>query len=162
MLAIADGDFDKEMLVEQGRRFRGHRRVRQFRSLAPLVDPRPQSPPEHILLLRWHDCPSLPPPTPQLPVAGPTGMFYLDLGVETLGYGAEYDGPEWHGPERAEHDRDRRAWLCERGDWMIDVFVDRDLFGPAQVVEERLHRGIARARRRYGSRAWTGQDRAAG
>jgi hypothetical protein len=89
-------------------------------------------------------------------------MFYLDLGVEVLAYGGEYDGGEWHGPEQAEHDRDRRAWLHDHGDWLIDVFVDSDLFGPAQVVEERLYRGVAAARRRYGSRAWTGQPRAAG
>lgn len=159
MAAIAD--YSREELIEEGSRFRGYRRVRQFRDLAPRVDPRPQSPPEHVLLLRWSDSSSLPQPTPQLPTAGPLGMYYLDLGVEHLRYAAEYDGVLWHGPERREHDRQRRAWLAETGAWIIDVLVDSDVFGPAQRVEAVLHQGIARSRRRMGSCAWYGQDRGA-
>ena len=159
MMGIAGEEFDVVELVGQGARFRGYRRVRQFRELAPRVDPRPQSPPEHILLLRWTDCSSLPAPTPQLPVRGPDGMFYLDLGVEGLPYAAEYDGPRWHGPEQRRHDRERRGWLRDHGDWLIDVFVDHHLFGPAQCVEECLYRGIANAKKLVGRRAWAGQDR---
>ena len=95
MMGVAGDEFDLEELIGQGARFRGYRRVRQFRELAPRVDPRPQSPPEHILLLRWTDCPSLPTVTPQLPVQGPDGLLHLDLGVEGLGYAAEYDGASW-------------------------------------------------------------------
>ncbi|MFC4786580.1 type IV toxin-antitoxin system AbiEi family antitoxin domain-containing protein [Nocardioides sp. MAHUQ-72] len=159
MMAVAGDEFGIAELVDQGDRFRGYRRVRQFRQLAPMVDPRPQSPPEHILLLRWLDCPSLPVVTPQLQVVGPEGHFYLDLGVEGLGYGAEYDGDRWHGPEQQRHDRARRGWLAEHGEWLIDVFVDRHLFGSVQAVERRLYAGVAEAKRRLGRRAWRGQDR---
>ena len=159
MMRIARGEFDLEDLVGQGTRFRGYRRVRQFRDLAPRVDPRPQSPCEHILLLRWTDCSTLPLPTPQLPVQGPEGLFYLDLGVEGLRYAAEYDGARWHGPEQQQHDRDRRVWLADHDAWWFDVFVDHHLFGPAQRVEARLHEGVAEAKRRMGRRAWSGQDR---
>lgn len=162
MLRIAGDEFDLVELVSQERRFRGYRRVRQFRELAPRVDPRPESACECILLLRWGDCPSLPEPTPQLTVQGPDGLFHLDLGVEGLRYAAEYDGARWHGPEQRQHDRERREWLGDHGDWLIDVFVDHHLFGPAQCVEERLYRGVADAKRRMGRRAWTGQDRAPG
>lgn len=157
MAAIAD--YSPEDLVNQGARFRGYRRVRQFRELAPRVDPRPQSPPEHILLLRWTDITALPPPRPQLPVAGPDGWLYLDLGVEHLRYAAEYDGKLWHGPERREHDAERREWLARTEDWIIDVFADTDVFGRQQAVEATLREGIASSRRRLGSRAWHGQDR---
>lgn len=158
MMRIAD--FDRRALVAQGSRFRGYRRVRQFRALAPHVDARSQSPAESILRLRWLDLTSLPPPTPQLAVEGPDGVFYLDLGVEGLRYAAEYDGAQWHGPEQRAHDQRRRDWMRDHGDWLIDVFVDTNLFGPAQDVQTRLALGIAAARRRVGARAWHGQDRA--
>ena len=49
--------------------------------------------------------------------------------------------------------------MGDSGDWLIDVFVDHHVFGPAQCVEERLYRGVASAKRRLGRRAWVGQDR---
>lgn len=157
MMGVADFSLDE--LVGQGERFKRQRGVRQFRALAPLVDARSQSPGESILRLRWLDCTSLPVPTPQLCVPGPFGFYYLDLGVEGLRYAAEYDGVQWHGPEQREHDRCRREWLAESEDWLVDVFVDRHLFGPSQDAEVRLREGVAAARRRIGARAWRGQDR---
>ena len=64
MMHVAD--FGLDVLVAQERRFRGQRGVCQFRELAPLADPRSQSPGESILKLRWRDCTTLPIPTPQL------------------------------------------------------------------------------------------------
>jgi hypothetical protein len=154
------GRFDSAVLVVYAERFRGMRGMCQLRALAPLVDPRSQSPGESILRLRWRDCLTLPPPTPQLCVQGPDGVWYLDLGVEGLRYAAEYDGARWHGPEQRAHDEYRRGWLTRTGEWIIDVFVDSDLSGRRQNAEGRLIQGIARATRRLGSRAWRGQDRA--
>jgi hypothetical protein len=158
MMHVAD--FGLDVLVAQEQRFRGQRGVCQFRELAPLADPRSQSPGESILKLRWRDCKTLPVPTPQLCVQGPDGLCYLDLAVEGLRYAAEYDGARWHGPEQRAHDGRRRDWLAMNGDWMIDVFIDADLFGKRQNAQARLMKGIDRANRRLGSRGWHGQDRA--
>lgn len=138
-----------------GGRFRGYRWVTHLRELAPRLTGRTQSPPEDVLLLRWGDCPSLPAPYPQVAVAKPDGRFvHVDVGVEGLRYGAEYDGVEWHGPERWEHDAARRAWLAQEQDWMIDVFLAADVFGPHAEVERRLHEGVRTQRLRTGERAW--------
>lgn len=160
MARIADFGLRQLVDLAVGPRFKGYRRVCQFRDLAPLVDPRSQSPAESILRLRWLDCPELPIPTPQLPVPGPGGHdYFLDLGVEGIRYAAEYDGARWHGREQQQHDRERRAWMARTGEWMIDVFVDHHLFGPRQNADVLLRQGVAEARRRMGASAWRGQDR---
>jgi hypothetical protein len=158
MMRVAD--FSVDVLLAEAARFKGQRGIRQFRHLAPLVDPRSQSPGESILKLRWRDCLTLPVPTPQLCVQGPDGPCYLDLAVEALRYAAEYDGARWHGPEQRAYDQRRRNWLAETGEWLIDVFVDSDISGREQNAEARLIAGVARATRRLGSSAWRGQDRA--
>jgi hypothetical protein len=152
MMRIAG--FSVETLKVEAERFKGQRGMCQLRELAPLADPRSQSPGESILKLRWRDCPTLPIPTPQLCVVGPDGLCYLDLAVEGLRYAAEYDGARWHGPEQRAHDDHRRGWLASTGDWIIDVFVDSDIAGRQQNAEARLIQGIARAQRRLGSRSW--------
>lgn len=145
--------------MASGPRFKGYRRVRQLRDLVPFVDGLSQSGPERLLKLRWRDCPTLPDPEPQVPVPSPRGGFYfVDLGVEALRYGAEYDGVQWHGAERRDHDGARRAWLEEAQDWLIDVFVSADLHGPRADVERRLHEGIRAQRLRVGERAWRTLD----
>jgi hypothetical protein len=153
-------DFVASDLVKLGDgRFKGYRGVRTFRGTAPYVDGRAQSPPESVMKLRWRDCQDLPSPEPQVPVEGPDGWFYLDLGLPRIKYAAEYDGALWHGPEQQEHDRARRSWLVEHEGWIIDVFTVSDLWGPDAVFERRLRAGIAAARRRFGGFAWSGQDR---
>ncbi len=65
--------------------------------------PRSESPGESTLRLRWLDLPTLPRPTPQVPVTvGDVEVYRIDLGVPELRYGCEYDGEEFHGrtPER--------------------------------------------------------------
>jgi len=162
MMAVAD--FTRDVLVAKANspRFRGYRRVRQLRALAPHVDARAQSPGESVLRLRWIDCEDLPYPTPQIPAEGPRGAVYLDLGVAELRYGAEFFGEEFHGPDQQEHDDERLDWLSRRGRWIIDVFRKDDLFGPLADVEQRLRAGVAAARQRYGSLSWSGQPRAGG
>ena len=78
------------------------RGVVQLRALAPLADPRSESPGESTLRLRWLDLTSLPPPTPQVPITvGGVEVYRIDLGVPELRYGCEYDGEAFH----AEHER---------------------------------------------------------
>jgi hypothetical protein len=159
MMKVAD--FDRSVLADQAdRRFKGYRWVRQLRDLAPRVDDRFQSPGECALALRWGDHGNLPPYEPQYEVAGPAGSYFLDLACVGLPYGAEYDGSRWHGLERAGADEERRTWMSEHGErWIIDVFGAADVYGPSQRAGDRLMAGIARARREFGARAWSGQDR---
>jgi len=142
--------FSVDELCTEVERFKGYRRVTQLRALAPLGDARSQSPGESILRLRWLDCPGLPPPTPQLEVEGPHGSYFIDLGVEELRYGAEYDGLEWHGPEQQAADSERRTWLRDEGGYLIDVLTGTEVHGRHQSADRILRMGIASARRRFG------------
>jgi hypothetical protein len=144
--------FSRDELVAEIGRFRGYRGVRTLRPLAHLVDGRSESPSESVLRLRWLDCPSLPKPEPQVPVAGPNGTTYwLDLGVEELRFGAEYDGAEFHSSdEDRAHDEDRRNWMRRNLGWTIEVFRRESIYGQHQDVQERLRAGIRTARRQLG------------
>lgn len=160
MSRVADFERDElEFELREHGRFAGYRGVRKARGLAPYVDPRFGSAAECALALEWKDAGGLPDFVPQHPVAGPRGMFYLDLAVPALKYGVEYNGPRWHGDDRAAYDAARMTWLVDHQDWIIDVFETDDLYGPRCDPGVRLTKGIQRARRRFGSRAWTGQDR---
>lgn len=146
---LRDGDFTKDDVLEQAARFKGYRGVVQLRTLAPLIDGRAQSPPESVLRLRWIDCPDLPRPEPQVEVPGPAGATYwLDLGAECLRLGAEYDGEEWHGAERVDHDDERRTHVREREGWILPVFTHVDLWPWPGTVERRLRSEFAPRMRR--------------
>lgn len=129
-------------------RFRGQRGVVQLRLLAPLADPRPESPPESVLRLHWLEASGMPPPQPQVWVhdAG-YPRFRVDVGNEDLRYGAEYDGRAFHEDEEA--DEDRRAWLEEAGGWLVDAFGAGDIY-PRGDPTTRLQHGAYLARRRSG------------
>ncbi len=92
-------------------RFRGERGVVQLRWLAPLADPRAESPPESVLRLHWLDVGGMPPPEPQQWVhdAG-YPRYRIDLTVPELRYGAEYNGA---GVPRRGH-RQRAAGVAPR------------------------------------------------
>lgn len=163
MCAMANvADFERDELLfeirERGR-FAGYRGVRQARGLAPSVRPGYGSACECVLGLAWEDQPGMPPLTLQHPVAHPTGTYFLDLSCPELKYGAEYNGERWHGEDRTRYDADRAAWLVEHQDWIIDVFETADVFGPMRDPGLRLKRGVERARSRYGSLSWAGQNR---
>lgn len=151
------GEFTKDELLSDVERWRRQRGVVQLRDLAPRADPRAESPGESVLRLRWTDLSSLPPPVPQVPVADETGriLYWIDLGVEELRFGAEYDGAEHHSSEEdREHDRLRRGDLHERFDWMIEPVTKINVFGVSRDVERILHEGIRDARRRLGQTRW--------
>jgi hypothetical protein len=143
--------FDKEELWAATDRFRGMRGVRQLRAFAPLADPRSESPAESITRLRWHDSGVLPRPELQIEVERPVHWSYrIDLGVEELRFGVEYDGEEWHRrtPERRARDRRRRTWLRDERDWIIEPVTKENVFGHDRDIESIIHNGIREARRR--------------
>ena len=135
-----------EDLVAGVDRFRGERGVVQLRWLAPLADPRAESPPESVLRLHWLDTGGMPPPEPQHWVhdAG-FPRYRIDLTVPELKYGAEYNGQAFH--DEAS-DRGRLEWLRDQG-WVMDVFEAIDIY-PRGDPTARLRAGCRRARRRSG------------
>ena len=146
---LRHGSFTRAELVGGVERFRGMRGVVQLRALAPLADPRSESPGESTLRLRWLDLTSLPPPTPQVSITvGGVEVYRLDLGVPELRFGCEYDGEAFHLDAAA--DRARRADLRERFGWEVVGVRRANLFGSTRDVEEILSEGIYRARRALG------------
>ena len=144
------GAFEKDELVEASSGFRGYRWVRQLRGLAPMADARAESPEESILRLRWYDCTDLPRPEPQRGVAAPPwvaeGSYWIDLGVDELKFGVEYDGEEFHGAEQREHDETRRSWITDHEKWVLRVVRKESVHGSRQDFEQILRAGIAEAR----------------
>jgi hypothetical protein len=147
------GGFSKELLLANVERFRRQRGVVQLRELAPLADPRSESPGESVLRLRWLDLPSLPAPEPQVSIRSAAGseIYRIDLGVERLCFGAEYDGEEYHSSDEDRlHDLRRRRDLDERFGWLVVPVRRTDVFGKDRDVERILHEGVREARRRLG------------
>ncbi len=150
-LMLRLGGVDKERLLAEVERFKGYRGVRQLRALAPLADPRSESYGESVLRLRWLDEPGLPPPELQIPVTNPYGgTWWLDLGVEELGFAAEYDGEAWHDGDASERDEWRRTTISEMHDFRFEIFRKRHVFGPDQDAGRRLRDGIVAARKSRG------------
>jgi hypothetical protein len=81
-------------------------------------------------------------------------VFRVDLGLEGLRYGAEYDGEQFHGEDRRARDEQRRARLSAEFGWVIDVFRRDDVYGQHETATARLPRGVARARRRLSRPAY--------
>ncbi|MCX6398294.1 MAG: type IV toxin-antitoxin system AbiEi family antitoxin domain-containing protein [Propionibacteriales bacterium] len=139
--------FTLDELLESLERFRGFRGVRQIRWLAPLADPRSESPGESALRLRFYDA-NLPRPVPQVEIFdGDTFLARVDLAIEELKFVAEYDGLEWHGPDRLEHDRRRRDAL-QRAGYTVCVFTSTNVYGRKQDAVEVLRAGVRAARAR--------------
>jgi hypothetical protein len=147
--------FTVEELCADVERFRRQRGVVALRRLAPLVDPRSESPGESGLRFRWLSVEHLPPPELQIPVLGPDGreLYRIDLGVEALRFGAEYDGEAHHtAPADRLHDGERRDELKVGFGWSIDVFRGTDVYGQHEQVTRRLPIGLREARRTLSAR----------
>ena len=146
---LRGGSFTHDELLEGVDRFKGMRGVVQLRWLAPLADARSESPGESALRLRWLDLPTLPRPTPQVSVTvDGVEVYRIDLGVEELRYGCEYDGAQFH--TDAADDRHRRQDLLGRFSWDVDGVRRDNVWGPRRDVDEILVRGIDRARKALG------------
>ncbi len=139
-----------ELLAETGR-FRGMRGVVQLRTFVPLADARSESPAESVTRRRWIHAGIQPRPELQIEVERPGQWAYrVDLGVEELRFGVEYDGQEWHfrTPEQRARDRRRRTWLESERDWLIEPVTKANVFGPQRDIESIILNGIREARRR--------------
>jgi very-short-patch-repair endonuclease len=145
---------EHDELLSHVERFKGDRGVVQLRVLAPLADGRSESPAESALRLHWIEA-ALPTPQLQIWVYDDHGRqrFRVDLGLEEITYGAEFDGEEFHGPDRQAYDESRRAWLREERGWVIEVFRKEDVYAPGADPGPRLRAGLEAARRRHG--AWS-------
>jgi len=146
------GTFDRDELLHATQRFRGMRWVTTLRLIAPLADPRSESPGESVLRLRWIEA-ALPPATPQHEVWLDGRLrAVLDLAEPELRYAAEYDGAEWHSSEtQVAHDTERRQDLTD-ADWIIDAFRGEHVFGARANADIVMRQNIDRARRRLARR----------
>lgn len=112
-------------------RYRRRRGVVQLRRLIPLASGLAASPGEswtRALLLEE----GFPPPVLQFEFTLPNGRTgAIDMSYPDLKIAIEYFGEEFHGPDRAEHDQHRIAWLQEHG-WHVIVLRKEDLRGAAR------------------------------
>ncbi|MCH1867553.1 hypothetical protein [Nocardioides sp. CFH 31398] len=148
------GTFSIEELLAGVERYARMRWVTTLREIAPLVDPRAESPAESVLRLRCLQVGEAP-FEPQVGVVEDgVEIARLDLANRELKVAIEYDGEEWHaGPGRRRHDARRREYLTRIHGWTFVVVVRDDLFGPDQVMlEARIRQAVIAARRRAGAR----------
>ncbi len=133
--------FTKQELLGGLPRFRGRRWVTTLRAIAPLADPRSESPPESVLRLRCHEA-GMPEMVPQVEVwEDGVLLARLDLADEEHRVAVEYDGVEWHStPEQLAHDRWRRLMLTEEFGWTIETFTAYDVFGRPRDCFPKLYR----------------------
>ncbi len=147
--------FDLDLFVSGTEIFRGQRGVRQLRFLAPLADPRSESPGESTLRLRWLDLTTLPRPESQVPILDPSGreVARIDLGLPGLCYGCEYDGEMFHSSDGdRDHDDQRREWLLREYGWVVESVRKEDVYGHQRDVERILLEGVREARRTLAER----------
>jgi very-short-patch-repair endonuclease len=148
------GHFSTDELLAGVERYARTRWVTTLREVAPLVDPRAESPAESVLRLR---CLQVGEASfePQVSVLEDgVEIARLDLANRDLRLAVEYDGEEWHSdPLQRERDRRRREYLTRVHGWTFVVVVRDDLLGPDQVeLEARIRRAVIDARRRVGVR----------
>lgn len=152
-LAAIDGflriGVPQPLLIAEIGRFKGYRGVIQLRTLAPLGDPKSESPGESALRLHWYDA-GLPRPELQWWIYSDTGVptYRLDITLPELRYGAEYDGEEFHtSKEDEEYDASRRGWIRDNQAWIIDPFTKVEVYGRDVSPVHQLQASYAEARR---------------
>jgi hypothetical protein len=141
-------------LLAEVERFKGFRGVVQLRFLASLADPRAESLAESALRLHWYDA-GLPKPEPQWWVFDERGiaLFRLDLALPEVLFAAEYDGTDFHSSDSDRaHDHGRRSWLADCRCWLIEVFVNDDLYRLHADPARRLQAGLQQAKATLASR----------
>jgi hypothetical protein len=144
------GVFSHDQLLREIPRFNRQRGVVELRVLAPLADGGSESFGETALRRRWRGA-GLPRPQTQISImVDGREVARIDMGLEELLFGAEYDGEQWHGADRSEHDEERREWLRRERDWAIEVFVRTNVFGLRQDAEAPLRSAYYAARARFG------------
>ncbi len=129
-----------EQLADETTRWRRRRGVRQLEAMVTIADPLCESPGESRMRLRAIDA-GFPRPECQIPVHDLTGRvkYRLDLGYRDRRIGLEYDGAEFHGPDHAAADAERREWITRRG-WRLAVFGRDAIYGAGRDFEDTLAR----------------------
>lgn len=140
----------RDSMLAELDRFKGYRGIIQLRAMIPIADPRAESVAESALRLHWYDA-CLPPPELQWWVyddAG-IGVYRLDLALPEALFAAEYDGEEHHSDDADRRDdEERRHWLDRRRGWLMEVFVNQDVYRLGADPGPRLRAGLVAARAR--------------
>ncbi|MCF6379428.1 hypothetical protein L2K70_17595 [Nocardioides KLBMP 9356] len=144
---------DHGLLLDEVERFKGYRGVIQLRALAPIGDPKAESPPESALRLHWYDA-DIGTPQTQVWVHDDNGRpkYRIDVGEPGVRYGAEYFGELFHDEDVRQHDERRIAWLEQQRAWSMDIFTKLDVYGTELSAADRLRRGFLRAEAVRGAR----------
>lgn len=122
--------FDLEEVVRWGR---GRRGVKQARMALPILSERAESPRESWLRasLSRHDVPA---PEVNVDVIHDGALIArVDLAWPIFRVALEYDGVEFHGPDRADHDERRRSRLLDAG-WIVLVVRNEHLAAPHLIA----------------------------
>lgn len=107
-------------------RLKGHRGVVQYRELAPLADPRPESLAESWTRMDIKDH-GLPLPTPQVWVElEGFGRVRLDLAYPRWKIAIEYNGEEFHSSAQARAADAERIRALEAAGWIVIVVTKDD------------------------------------
>jgi very-short-patch-repair endonuclease len=136
---LADPD-ELLRMVDWGRRRRG---IRFARAALEILDPGAESPGEswvRALLARTR----LPRPDCNLDVIVDGFTFRLDIAWRHARVAMEYDGVEFHGADRADHDRWRRELLRAAG-WTV-IVVTRDDLRDGDGLVRQAREALMRAR----------------
>lgn len=150
-LGARTGTFSHSHLLARVERFARQRGVVQLRELAPWLDAFSESPGESALRLAWLDA-GLPRPRCQVPVEVSGVVYRIDMGLEELRFGAEYDGEQWHDESREKHDRSRRECLSRQRGWCVQPFRRHNVYGLGADAPDVLVRRYVEARASYSSR----------
>lgn len=144
-----------EELMAGVERFARQRGVVQLRWLVSIADGRAESAGESALRLRWYDA-GLPRPQLQISIfENGVEIFRIDLGLEELLFGAEYDGLEFHSSRRQRrYDDGRRSFLREQRRWILEAFDHTNVYGHQQDADTRLRAAYLGARSTLGERSF--------
>lgn len=139
---LVDGDELQLALLRQA----GRPWIEQARELVSYADGRAGSPGESWMRLRWLDA-GFPRPELQIPLTDKDGRVrvYLDAGLPARKFAVEYDGLEFHGPDRADHDATRRTWIAREHGWDVVVVGKGDVLGRSQAFEATLAERLGQA-----------------
>ncbi len=131
--AVISIDEARRMLKAMSEQHRGRRGARRARTAIALADPLAESPGESVL--RWAVAAAgLPPPVLQRPVVVEGHEYFLDLGLEEVQRGWEFDGlAKSQRPEDLRREKLREMRIARTG-WHIDRFVWEEIFQPRSLV----------------------------
>lgn len=143
---LRSGAFTQEEILLTLPRWAKRRGINQLRELAAIASPFSESGGESRMRLLVIDS-GLPHPELQIWIEDHAGRqkYRLDMGYRRFRIGMEYDGVEHHGPDQAEHDARRRAWIEGRG-WLVLVFGREDLFVTQGATIDRIAAAIGSRR----------------